>query len=67
MEKLKLGYAREDFSPDKPVSMNSQKTGETVYQPIYVTALSFSQGDTRALIVGVDLRNVYEHLSLIHI
>lgn len=61
MEKLKLGYAREDFSPDKPVSMNSQKTGETVYQPIYVTALSFSQGDTRALIVGVDLRNVYKH------
>ena len=61
MDELKLGYAREDFSPDKPVNMNGSRVGETVYQPIFATALSFSQGDTRALIVGVDLRNVYEH------
>lgn len=61
MDELKLGYAREDFSPDKPVNMNSSIVGETVYQPIFATALSFSQGDTRVLIVGVDLRNVYEH------
>lgn len=61
MNELKLGYAREDFSPDKPIRMNSKKTGQTVYQPIYVTALSFSQGDTRVLVLDMDLRQPNGH------
>ena len=59
MEKLMLGIAREDFSPDKPVRMNSKRTGEYVREPIYATALSFSQADTRVLVISLDLRQVY--------
>ena len=61
MDELKLGYAREDFSPDKPVHMNSQWVGETVLEPIYATAMSFSQGDSRLLVFSLDLRNVYKY------
>lgn len=60
-DKLMLGYAREDFSPDKPIRMNSKKTGQTVYQPIFVTALSFSQGQTRVLVLDMDLRQPNGH------
>lgn len=58
-----LGIGREDFSPDKPVRMNSKRTGEYVREPIYATALSFRQGDNRAMLVSVDLRQIYEHFT----
>ena len=60
MDKLMLGIGREDFSPDKPVRMNSKRTGEYVREPIYATALYFRQGDNRAMIVSLDLRQVHE-------
>lgn len=63
METLKIGYAREDFSPDQAVHMNSTKIGEKVMEPIFTTCLSLSQGDKRVLIIGVDLRNVYKHFT----
>lgn len=61
MGKLKLGYARENFSPDKPVRMNGSKTGKTVYQPVCVTGLSFRQGQTRVLVLDMDMRQPNDH------
>ena len=63
MENIKIGYSRECFSPDKPVNMNSVKIGETVYEDIYTTALYLEQGQTRALVIGMDVRNVYTYFS----
>lgn len=63
METIKVGYCRECFSPDKAVNMNSVKIGETVYEDIYATALYLEQGATRALIIGMDVRNVYTYFS----
>lgn len=63
MDILKIGYAREDFSPDRTVHMNSTKIGEKVMEPICTTCLSLSQGEKRVLIIGVDLRNVYKHFT----
>lgn len=59
-ETLKIGYCREDFSPDGPVRMNYQLTSTYVLEPICVTALSLSQGNKRALIISMDLRNIYK-------
>ena len=59
MDKQMLGYARVEFSPDGPVDISGGGVkANSVYEPIYATAASFSQGDTRVLVVGVDLRNV---------
>lgn len=63
MSQIKIGYCREVFNPDKPVRMNSQKTGETVYNDICVTALYLEQGDTKAMVIGMDVRNVYGYFS----
>ena len=57
---LKIGYCRENFSPDGPVRMNYQLTSTYVLEPICVTALSLSQGDKRVLVIGMDLRNIYK-------
>ena len=63
MDTLKIGYCRELFNPDKPVNMNSKKIGQTVFEDIYATAVYFEQGQARALIVGMDVRNVYTYFS----
>lgn len=63
MNLIKIGYCREKFNPDKPVRMNSKITGETVVEDICATAVYFEQGETRALIVGMDVRNVYTYFS----
>ena len=63
MEALKIGYCRECFNPDKPVRMNSSKTGETIFNDICVTAVYFEQAETRALVIGMDVRNVYAYFS----
>ena len=63
METLKIGYCREVFNPDKPVRMNSSKTGETIFNDICVTAVYLEQGETKALIIGMDVRNVYGYFS----
>ena len=63
MSQIKIGYCRELFNPDKPVRMNSTKTGETVFEDICTTAVYFEQADTRALIIGMDVRNVYAYFA----
>ena len=49
MEKLKLGFAREDFTPDIPVRMNSQCTSREVWHKIYATALYFQEEQEKAI------------------
>lgn len=63
MSAIKIGYCRETFNPDKPVRMNSSKTGETVFNDICATAIYLEQEDTKVLIIGMDVRNVYEYFS----
>ena len=63
MEQVKIGYCREIFNPDRPTRMNSTKTGETIFNDICVTALYLEQGDIKAMIVGMDVRNVYSYFS----
>ena len=63
MNFLKIGYCREDFSPDRPVRMNSTKTADHVDEPLCVTALSLYDGEHRVLIIGMDLRNTYKSFT----
>lgn len=63
MNQLKLGYCRETFNPDKPVRMNSKRTGETVFEDICTTAVYLEQAETKVLIIGMDVRNVYAYFS----
>ena len=61
METKMLGFAREDFTPDHPVRMNSQCTNNQVWHPIYATALYFCDGQEKVLILNLDVRELYDH------
>lgn len=63
MNTLKIGYAREAFSPDRPVQMNYRLTGTYVREPICVTALFLQDTHTRVLVMGLDLRNTYKSFT----
>jgi len=63
MAQLKIGYCRENFNPDKTVRMNSTNPGETVREDICASAMYLEQGETKILIIGMDVRNVYEYFS----
>lgn len=60
MGQLMLGYAREDFTPDWPVRMNSQCTALEVWHNIFATALYFSDGEEQALVISLDLRELHD-------
>lgn len=61
MEQLKLGFAREDFTPSWPVRMNSQCTNDEVWHNIFATALYFTDGTEQALVINLDVRELYVH------
>ena len=63
MNMLKIGYAREAFSPDGPVRMNYQLTSTHVQAPICVTALLLQDDCSRVLILDLDLRNTYKSFT----
>ena len=63
MATLKIGYCREVFNPDKTVRMNSSNPGETVLEDICATAMYLEQEAQKILIIGMDVRNVYEYFS----
>ena len=63
MSTVKIGYCRENFNPDKTVRMNSSNPGETVLEDICASAMYLEQDDTRVLIIGMDVRNVYAYFS----
>jgi len=57
---LKLGFGRCDFTPDGPVSMNSNLTSNEVIDRIFVTCLAWQDEDTTILQYSMDLRNIYD-------
>lgn len=61
MDQLLLGFGREDITPDGPVRMNSQCTSDEIWHPIFAHALYFQQGAEKALIINLDLRELYAH------
>ena len=63
MAEVKIGYCRECFNPDKTVRMNSSTPGESVLEDICASAMYLEQGDTKILIIGMDVRNVYAYFS----
>lgn len=65
MDTLRLGYAREDFSPDRTIRMNSARIATRVYQPVCVTGMSFRQGDTRVLVLNMDMRQPNGHFLVL--
>ena len=63
MSVIKIGYCRENFNPDKTVRMNSSNPGETVREDICASAMYLEQDGKKVLIIGMDVRNVYEYFS----
>ena len=61
MNQLKLGFAREDFTPTWPVRMNSQCTNDEVWHNIFAHALYFCDGSEQALVIDLDVRELYDH------
>ena len=61
MEKLILGFARADFTPDKPIRMNSICTGTEVWHKLYANTLYFRQGAEGAVVIILDVRELYPH------
>ena len=61
MSKLMLGIAREDFTPDFPVRMNSQCVNNEVWHPIYATAMYFRDDKEQTLVINLDVRELYDH------
>ena len=63
MSAIRIGYCRETFNPDKTVRMNSSNPGETVREDICVSAMYLEQDSKKILIIGMDVRNVYEYFA----
>lgn len=61
MSQLMLGFAREDFTPDFPVRMNSQCTNNEVWHPICANAMYFADENEKALVIILDVRELYSH------
>lgn len=61
MAQLKLGFAREDFTPDYPVRMNSVCTNNEVWHPIFANALYFCDENEKVLLINLDVRELYSH------
>ena len=57
MSTLQVGFGRETYNPDKPVSQNSTLTGYNLLTAIMVTCVAISDGEQTALIFSNDLRN----------
>ncbi|MBE6713187.1 MAG: hypothetical protein E7580_06685 [Ruminococcaceae bacterium] len=60
MNTLQIGFARECYSPDKPMPQNSKRTGYSVLTDIYVTCVAMKNGEKTVLIFSNDLRGLAE-------
>ena len=61
MARLKLGFAREDFTPEFPVRMNSVCTNNEVWHRIYANAMYFCDENEQVLLIDLDVRELYDH------
>ncbi len=58
MKELKIGYARQDITPDGQIQINSVLVSTHTETPLCVTAVSFCDNNRRALVVSFDVREI---------
>lgn len=64
---LRIGFGKSDFTPRLPVPLAgyahlTQRVGRWVRDPLFVRAIAFEQGETRALLLVYDLLMITEDL-----
>ncbi len=63
MDKFLAGFGRCDITPEGPTRINSSRVSDHILDPLYITAIAVSDGKDTALMITVDLRNVYDHIT----
>ena len=54
-----VGYSRVDVTPEQyPIYISSGMNAEKALDPIYFTVVAFSDGETAALMIGMDLKGM---------
>ena len=62
MDKFCAGFGRCDITPVGPTRINSSRVSDHILDPLYITCVAVSDGESKALMITVDLRNVYKHI-----
>ena len=63
MDKFSAGFGRCDITSVGPTRINSSRVSDHILDPLYVTCVAVSDGKNTALMITVDLRNVYKHIT----
>ena len=63
MDKFLAGFGRCDITPEGPTRINSARVSDHILDPLYITAIAVSDEKDTALMITVDLRNVYDHIT----
>jgi len=63
MDKFLVGFGRCDITSVGPTRINSSRVSDHVLDPLYITCIAVSDGDSKALMITVDVRNVYTHIT----
>lgn len=62
MDSFLAGFGRCDITSVGPTRINSSRVSDHVLDPLYITCVAVSDGENTALMITVDLRNVYKHI-----
>lgn len=63
MNTLRIGYAREIYSPDTPQTQNGVRMGYSVLTDVTVTCVALQSGEKNALIFSNDIRNLADEFT----
>ena len=63
MNPIKIGFAREIYSPDTPQTQNGVRMGYSVLTDVMVTCVALSDGEETALIFSNDIRNLADEFT----
>ena len=63
MDKFSAGFGRCDITPEGPTRINSSRVSDHILDPLYITCIAVSDGSNTALMITVDVRNVYDHIT----
>ena len=63
MNEFLAGFGRCDITPEGPTRINSSRVSDHVLDPLYITCVAVSDGENTALMMTVDVRNVYTHIT----
>lgn len=64
MDRFLAGFGRCDITPVGPTRINSSRVSDHILDPLYITCVAVSDGEETALMITVDLRNVYGHITV---